>query len=198
MGFFSGIERKDMGANPALEALIGRLGNFSPGGGMGARLDKRLLNSISSGQDVSSIGNFNPIRQLHAAQAQSIGDEYTSGDNALIASTGGEQANLLQRQKEIALERNRQSEGMETAQASSDLYNSTNDRFQSNRLARKGMQLNAMQGATGAQGNYYANRYKLVNSPGWGQQLTGMFADLTGGARNLAAGFGGSGGGGGG
>lgn len=191
MGFFSSVDKKDMGADPYLQQLIGNLANFSPGGGLGRKLDRQFLRRFSSGGDVSGYGQLAPIRQLHAGQARAINDEYTSGANQLVANAGGEQANLLQRQKEIALEHNRESEGMESQQALTSLYDSANQRLQSFRQGDKQMQLSAMQGAAGNQLGYYNSRYKLVNSPGWFNQLTGGIADLSGGARNLAAGFGG-------
>lgn len=190
MGFFASTDTKTMPADPYLQDLIGKMANFSPGGGMGRRLDRQLLHRFDEGGDVSDYGQLGGIRQLHAAQGRSIADEYTSGDNQLVANAGGDQAGLLQRQKEIALERNRESEGMETQQALTGLYDSTNNRLQANRQANQQMKLGALQGATGAQQNYYNSRYRLVNNAGWGNQLVGMASQLAGGAGGLMSGIG--------
>lgn len=190
MGFFSSWDVKDKGSNPYLEQLIGNLANFSPGGGMGRKLDRQFLRKFSAGGDVSDYGQLASVRQLHAGQARSIADEYTSGANQLVANAGGEQANLLQRQKEIALEHNRESEGMESQQALTSLYDSANERLQRYRQGDKQMQLGAMQGAANAQGDYYNSRYNLVQNQGWGNQLAGIIGSVTGGAGALLGGLG--------
>lgn len=189
MGFFDSYDVKDKGANPYLEQLIGNLANFSPGGGMGRKLDRQFLRKFSAGGDVSDYGQLASLRQMHAGQARSINDEYTSGANQLVANAGGEQANLLQRQKEIALEHNRESEGMETGQALTSLYDSANERLQRYRQGDKQMQLSAMQGAAGNQLGYYNSRYNLVKNNGWFNQLAQGIGNLAQGAGALAGGM---------
>lgn len=183
---FGGTSTKTMPQDPRLEGMLNGLYNTKISGGAGARYDKRLLGDITSGNDVSSMGIFNTLRQQYGSQREGINRGYGEGGNALIMAAGGEQGNLLNRQREIALERNRMSEGMATGAGLSDLYNTTSDRFQSNRLQRKGMELGARQAAAGGQLGYYNSRYRLAQQPG----LLNTLANMAQGAGSVMTGAG--------
>lgn len=171
--------------DPNLEGYIGSIFGFAPSG-LGGQRANQIIKKIDSGEDVSSLGALNTIRQAGAAERQGIESDYMTGANALIAQTGGPQAALSQRMKEIALDRQREREGRNLTEGTTALREqAVEQKFRAKALNNQ-LRLQAMLGAAGLQGNYYANRYYTKQSGGL---LSGLGA-LGQGAGAAAAGFG--------
>jgi len=123
--------------------------NFGLGPG---KIAKQNYKALNRGDDVSSLGMFNPINQQAAAERQGINEDYMTGGNALVANTGGDQANVLQRLKENALDESRKRQSVATASAIPQLENETAGiwgnaigRQDQSELAKYGMMGNLLQ-----------------------------------------------------
>jgi hypothetical protein len=85
--------------------------------GKPAKSAKRLLGALDSGADVSDIGAFSPFMQEQAADLQGIDFDYDTGGNALLAQGGGEQANQLNRMRDLAKQRRMEMTGRQMSAA---------------------------------------------------------------------------------
>src|SRR5688572_4495678 len=107
MGWFTsmmgGPDKMQNVADPTFERYNSQLAGFDPGLGAAGKQYKQILKKLGRGDDVSSYGQFNSIRQHGAAERQGIDESYGVGANALAMSTGGPQASLLTRMKEMAM-----------------------------------------------------------------------------------------------
>ena len=156
--------------------------------GKAGRYYKQLLNRLGEGEDVSSFGEFNTIRQAHAANRRDIGDNYLYGGNALIANAGGEQANILNRMKQTAIDRDYEREGMETGAALGDLRGEAAAGFQ-NAFDSKQNRILQQQGlALGNRLGYYGQRNQpYLAKSGWDKFMD--VGNLLIGGATAAAGF---------
>ena len=175
---FGGSSVKTMPQDTALEGQISDLANYDPGLGFYGKWAKSTLKRIGRGDDVSSYGDFNVLRQNQAAEERSIGEDYMKGQNALISQAGGEQANLLQRAKEIALEKARERHGMQMVGALTNLQQTAGGAYEGARGQRINAELGAKQSALSGRLGYYGQRYRLVQDPG----MLNTLANVAGGA----------------
>lgn len=188
MGFLTSLfGGTSLGTKPrdnTLEGYIGGVYGFTPHG-LGGQRANQIINKIDSGEDVSSLGALNTIRQAGAAERQGIESDYMTGANGLIANTGGSQAAVAQRMKEIAIDRQREREGRDLNEGVTNLRDqAVEQKFRAKALSNQ-LRLQAMLGAAGLQGNYYANRYYTKQSGG----IIPGLGSLAAGAGGAAAGF---------
>jgi hypothetical protein len=179
---------------PGVDDYLSPLRNFRPNLGPQGKADKKFLKNWRAGNDISSYGQFNTIRQQGAAQRAGIDMDYMTGANALISGAGGEQSNLINRMRELATEKQRQQEGMLLTGALADETGAASNRLQSAYFNKAGLDLDARRAAL--MGKLGANQ--LVKKEGWLDNLlkfSQAFSNFTGGANNAAqaGGFGGYG-----
>jgi hypothetical protein len=186
---FGGTETKTMPGDPTLEDWQNKMFNFDPGLGFAGKQAKKTLRALNSGEDVSSLGYFNSIAQRHASNRRDIGDSYGYGGNALLASSGGEQANILNRMRDTALQRDREAQGNETVDALANLRDSATNTFENARQTRLNSSLSGMNSALGNRLGYWQNRYRQVQTPG----ILGTLAGLAQGAGSFMTGGAGAG-----
>jgi len=124
--------------------------------GLAGREAKHTLKSLDSGEDVSNMGTFAPIRQEEAADLSDIDMNYMSGANALEGAAGGDQLNQINRMRDEAVSNRRAQTGRQMVTGLNDLRNwatntfsaarserMANERWQQEELARlKGMVYN--------------------------------------------------------
>jgi hypothetical protein len=171
---FGGTSVKTMPADPTMEGWQNQLFNYNPGKGYLGREAKGLLSRLSSGEDVSSEGALSSIAQQHAANRRDISDNASYGANALIAQSGGENANILNRQKEMSLDRDYERQGQEYTQGILGLRDQAASQLEHARDTGIQARLSAMQGALGSRGNYYNSRYRLAEQKGLFPTLSEM------------------------
>lgn len=175
-------------SDPRYEGMIDTLFNNTPGLGKSGKYWKNLLGRISSGEDYSSFGEFNPIREQAASERRSVGDNYLYGGNALIAGAGGEQANILNRMRDTAMDRIGEREGMNITRAASDLRGEAAGGLQRSIESRNQLQQQGRLAALGARGNYYSQRYQPYQTKSLWDKFMDVGNLVVGGA-SAAAGF---------
>ena len=163
---FGGSSVKTMPSDRPLEDFTTDAAGDDPGLGYWGKYNKKLLKRMEGGEDVSGYGEFNVLRQNQAADEQGIKEDYMTGANALISQAGGEQSNLLQRAKDIALEKSRQQHGMNMVSALTNLREGAGSAFEGARQFRVNSERAREQARIGTRLGYYGQRYKLVQDPG--------------------------------
>jgi hypothetical protein len=171
--------------DPKFEEYNSRLANFDPGLGAAGKWGKQLMKKFGRGDDVSSYGEFNTIRQQGAANRRELEDSYGTGGNALLAQTGSDQAPLLQRMKEMALDREREREGMALVGASTDLQRQATGTFENARQFRAGQELQGLGQAANNQLGYAQYLNRPIEKKGWLNQI----ADLGVKSASIYSGF---------
>ena len=149
--FFLG-SRPDYGQLPGYGDLIGEIKGYNPTMGFAGKQAKKSLKRLYSGDDISSMGEFNSLRQKEAADLAGVDMDYATGANALIANSGaGDQPMLLNRSMQGAKERVRQNAGMQAVDALSNFQRNATDTYQNafqnreaNRMNRFGALGNAL------------------------------------------------------
>lgn len=183
MGWFSPeMKWKEM---PGIDQYLDPISSFRPGLGPQGKADKKFMRNVRSGADISSYGQFNTIRQQGAAQRAGIDMDYMTGANALIAGAGGEQANLANRMRELAMEKQRQQEGMLLTGALADETGAAAGRLQNAYQFKSGLDLDARRAAL--QGKLGGGTWEQTG--GWGSQL--LNSAVSGAAGALTGGLGG-------
>lgn len=183
-----------MPSDPRFEEYNSRLANTDPGLGAYGKWGKGLLKKFGRGDDVSSYGEMNSVRQQGAANRREVEDSYGTGGNALLAQTGSDQAPLLQRMKEMALDREREREGMALVGAQSDLQRQAGGAYEGARQFRAGQNMQGLSQAADNQLSYTQYLNRPVQKQGWLSKL-GQIAGVAGSFAGLP-GIGGMGGGG--
>lgn len=110
--------------------------------------------------------------------------KFSTGDNALIAGTGGEQANLVNASSQRGAENIRRNTGMGMVSAMSDLMNNYENERQNRINTIQQAKLGVMQNRLG----YYGNRYG-VGTESTGGIIPGL-SGAAGGAGALLKGMG--------
>ena len=105
--------------------------------------------------------------------------KFSTGDNALISGTGGEQANLVNASQQRGAEQIRRNTGMGMVSAMSDLMGT----YENERQNRINAELSAKQGVLSNRLGYYGKRYG-VGSTSTGGIIPGLSA-----AAGAASGF---------
>lgn len=172
-----GHEEKVLSADPWLEQRQTDLYNYDPGLGFYGRRGKQIGKALARGDDVSDLGELTSIGQMYAAEQRDIGDNFGYGANALIAASGGPQANILERQKQIALDRSNERKGMAYTQGVLRLREQAASDFANARQSRISAELAAKQAAMNNRLGYYGHRYNIVQNKGLFPTLAGMAAD---------------------
>jgi hypothetical protein len=183
---FGGNDVYKMPNDPKFEEYNRQLAGFDPGLGAAGRMYKGLLKKLGRGDDVSSYGQFNSIRQAGAAERKGIDESYGVGANALALGTGSAQAPLLQRMKEMALDRSAEREGMNLVNATADLSREAASGYENARQYRGNLNFQGLNQAAGNQLNYAQYLNRLVQKPGWMNTI----ANLAQGAGGLMTGMG--------
>lgn len=173
---FGGNERKQNYNDPQLTGWQTDMYNFDPGLGYAGKRDKQILKSLDRGDDVSSLGELNSISQSHAANRRDIGDNYMYGANALVAGSGGEQANILNRQKQNALDTDYERMGQEYTQGVTNLRGQAESGFANARNTRISAELAAKQAAMGSRQAYNSQQYSWLQNRGLFPTLAGLAA----------------------
>ena len=186
MGFFDSWETHDTGAAPRFEGYNDRLANFAPK--TVYKPDKKFLKRMEAGGDVSSEGWLNSIRQVAAAQRRDIGDRFMYGQNALLESTGGEQANLVNRARELAMTENQEQEGENITNAMTARAEEARGAVRQGKQLRQSMMLEGLRSAAGNELDYYRSRYQPVQKQGWLSKI-GQVAGLVGQVGSVAMGL---------
>lgn len=171
---FGGTEIKEMPRDPQFEAYNSALANSDPGLGASGKYYKSILKRLGRGDDVSNFGEFNAIRQAGAAERQGIEEGYMTGANALLAQSGGPQAALLQRAKEMAVDRQREREGRSLVDATTNLSREAAAGFEDARQFRRNLEFQGKNAAAGNQLNYMRYLRQLVQNPGLLNTLSNM------------------------
>jgi hypothetical protein len=183
---FGGNDVYKMPTDAKFEQYNQQLADFDPGLGAAGHMYKGLLKKLGRGDDVSSYGQFDSIRQAGAAERRGIEDGYGVGANALAVSTGSAQAPLLQRMKEMALDRSSEREGMNLVNATADLSREAANGYENARQYRGNMNYQGLNQAAGNQLNYAQYLNRLVQKPGWMNTI----ANMAQGAGGLMTGMG--------
>lgn len=144
MGFFGDLflgSRPDYTYLPGVSDLMGDVRGWRPSLGKHVKSSKKLLRSLDAGEDVSNIGAFAPLQQDEAADLNSIDMDYMVGANALIGGAGGDQANLMNRMRDLAKERRRQDTGRQMVAMIPALRGQAMDTIERGMSRRQGMEL---------------------------------------------------------
>lgn len=152
---------------PGYGNLLGQVNDLNFGLGPG-KIAKQNYKALNRGDDVSSLGMFNPINQQAAAERQGINEDYMTGGNALVANMGGDQANVLQRLKEGALDESRKRQSQATASAIPQLMSETGGMWQNSMNSRNQAEL----AKYGQMGNLLGQgQYEKPKGFNWGSFL---------------------------
>lgn len=182
---FGGPAIHKMPSDPTFENYNSQLAGFDPGLGAAGKMYKGVLKKLGRGDDVSSYGQFNSIRQAGAAERRGIEEGYATGANALLSQTGSAQAPLLQRMKEMAVDRQREREGMNLVDATANLSREASTGYENARQYRGNMNFQGLSQAAGNQFDYTKYLNQLVQKPGW----LNTIANLAQGAGSLMTGM---------
>ena len=166
-----------------MDPFIGRVGNFDPKMDYASKMSKQFLRRMNAGGDISSEPMFNTLAQGHAVNDRAIDMDYMTGANALISSVPGEQANLANRMRELAKEKERERYGMSLVGALGDARGQASDTLQRGFQFRQGTRFNAASEAARLQQG--AGQWQT--SGGWGQNLVG--SAISGAAGALTGGL---------
>jgi len=142
MGFMDAfLGRPQMRMLPGVSDSINALNNMSFGLGAAGKSAKHLLKQLDSGQDVSDIGTFSPIRQEEASDLSDIDMDYSTGANVLNAAGGGEQANQINAMRDRAKERRREMTGRQMVSAIAGMRGQAMDELERANQRRDSMDL---------------------------------------------------------
>lgn len=160
MGFGDWLlgSRPDYQLLPGMQDSINSVQGMNFGLGKAGKFAKKNLAALNRGDDVSNIGAFSPLRQAQAADIADIDMDYMSGANALIGAQGGDQANQLNRMRDLATERRREQGGRDMVNAMSDLRSQETNTLQNAQAMRQQGRM-WQQGLLGQlRGNVYDNK----------------------------------------
>jgi hypothetical protein len=180
-----------MPSDPKFEEYNDRLGNYDPGLGFAGKYYKGLMKRIGRGDDVSSFGELESERQRAATERRGIEEDYGSGALQLEQAAGSAQAPLIQRMKEMGLDRASERHGMNLQRGYTDLRREAAGGYEDARRARIGAELNALGQATDNQLNYTQYRNRPEQKQGWLSrlnQVAGVAAGFAGLPKAFATG----------
>lgn len=174
-----------LGAKPSYNLLpgvsdsINSINNLSFGGlGAAGKSAKKTIKQLDSGEDVSNIGSFSPIRQEEAADLSDIDFSYMTGANALTSQNGSADMNQLNRSHDEAVQNRRDQTGRQMVSALSDLRNSSTNTLMQARAQRNQNLLQQQQMLLQARGMQFNN-----------QRSGGVLNSLIQGAAGVGAAF---------
>lgn len=160
-----------MPGDPKFEEYNDALGNYDPGLGAAGKYYKGLMKRIGRGDDISSFGELESERQRAATERQGIEDDYGTGALQLEQSAGSAQAPLIQRMKEMSLDRSSQRNAENLQRGYTDLRREATSGYQGARQSRINAELTGKQAAAGNELGYAQYRNRPEQKQGWLSRL---------------------------